>query len=124
LVARIFLAIVGVLYVVLAGWCAVAPGTTSKAVGFTLLPGSGQSEYLTVYGGLDLALGLIFLWPLYRPGDAPCLLLVCLVVHGCLVLFRTAGFFLYSGFETTTYVVAALEWIIFLAAAGLSWRAA
>ncbi|MEX0585439.1 MAG: hypothetical protein WD176_02260, partial [Pirellulales bacterium] len=95
-----------------------------KAVGYSLLPGSGQSEYLTVYGGLDLALGIVFLWPLYRSGDAACLLLVCLVLHGCLVLFRTAGFFLYSGFETTTYVVAALEWTIFLAAAGLSWRAA
>ncbi len=49
---RIFLAIVGAAYILLAGWCSLMPDKTSKAVGFTLQPGSGQSEFLTVYGGL------------------------------------------------------------------------
>ena len=114
---RLFLAIVGAAYLGLAAWCSLQPEKTAKAVGFTLQPGSGQSEFLVVYGGLELGLGLAFLWPLYRPGESALPLLLCTVVHGCLVLFRTAGFFLYSGFGATTYAVAAAEWGIFVGSA-------
>ena len=118
-IARFFLAFVGFAYIGLGIWCAVAPQKTSKAVGFVLQPGQGQSEFLTVYGGLEVALGLLFLWPLYKSEEVAFPLLACLVVHACLVLFRTTGFFIYTGFETTTYVLAAIEWIIFLGAAAL-----
>jgi len=120
--ARIFLAVIGVLYVLLAGYCAVLPEKAAKAVGFELRPGSGQSEFLTIYGGLELGLGILFLWPLFRPGEISFPLLACLVVHGCLVLFRTAGFLLYRGIPPTTYYFAASEWVIFLGAAFVFWR--
>lgn len=119
---RSFLALVGAAYIILAVWCSWLPATTSKSVGFTLQPGSGQSEFLTVYGGLELALGIAFLWPMYRPAETAFPLFLCLLIHGCLVAFRTAGFLIYSGIPTTTYALAASEWIIFLASAGLSWR--
>ena len=119
IIASIFLAFVGFAYIGLGIWCAVAPQKTSKAVGFVLQPGQGQSEFLTVYGGLEVALGLLFLWPLYKSEEVAFPLLACVVVHACLVLFRTIGFFVYTGFETTTYVLAALEWIIFLGAGTL-----
>jgi hypothetical protein len=118
-VAKIFLAFVGLAYLALAGWCSVQPDKTSKAVGFTLTPGSGQSEFLVVYGGLEFALGLIFLWPLYRPDEIAFPLFVCLVVHASLVAFRTISFFLYGGIESTTYYLAATEWAIFLGSAYL-----
>ena len=98
------------------------PDKTSKAVGFTLQPGSGQSEFLTVYGGLELALGIAFLWPLYRPAEVAFPLFLCLLIHGCLVAFRTTGFVCYSGIPTTTYFFAALEWLIFIGAASFYWR--
>ncbi|NIL99147.1 MAG: DUF4345 domain-containing protein [Planctomycetales bacterium] len=120
--ARIFLAVVGIAYLLLAAWCATWPEKTSKAVGFTLQPGQGQSEFFTVYGGLELALGIIFLWPLYRPEQTSFALFVCLVIHAGLVLFRTMAFVIYSGFPTTTYLLAAIEWVIFLAAGLLFWR--
>ena len=120
--ARIFLAIVGAAYVLLAAWCSLMPDKTSKAVGFTLQPGSGQSEFLTVYGGLELALGIAFLWPLYRPAEVAYPLFLCLLVHGCLVAFRTTGFVFYAGIPATTYFFAALEWLIFIGAAVLYWR--
>lgn len=113
-ISRFFLVFVGVAYIGLGIWCAVAPEKTSKAVGFALQPGQGQSEFLTVYGGLEVALGLLFLWPLYKREEVAFPLFACLVVHGCLVLFRTIGFFIYTGFETTTYGLAGLEWAIFL----------
>jgi hypothetical protein len=120
--ARVFLAIVGAAYLVLAAWCAIWPDTTSASVGFTLQPGSGQSEFLTVYGGLQVAIGFAFLWPMYRPSDIRLPLFLCLLIHGCLVVFRTLSFGLYSGVPATTMVLAATEWIIFIGAAILSWR--
>ena len=120
--ARIFLAIVGAAYILLAGWCSITPDKSSKAVGFNLQPGSGQSEFLTVYGGLELAIGIAFLWPLYRPAEIAFPLFLCLMIHGCLVAFRTASFVLYSGIPTTTFALAATEWIIFIGAAILYWR--
>ncbi len=120
--ARIFLAIVGAAYLVLAGWCALMPDKTSRAVGFSLQTGSGQSEFLTVYGGLQLAIGLAFLWPLLRPSDVAFPLFLCLLIHGCLVAFRTLSFMLYNGIPTTTFALAATEWIIFIGAAALSWK--
>ena len=119
--ARIFLALVGVAYLFLAGWCAVSPDKTSKAIGFSLQPGAGQSEYFTVYGGLQFALGLTFLWPLYRPADTEFSLILCLLIHGCLVAFRTISFGLYGGIPTMTYGLAATEWAIFLGAAAIFW---
>jgi hypothetical protein len=121
-VARVFLAIVGAAYLALAAWCAILPDTTSNSVGFTLQPGSGQSEFLTVYGGLQVAIGLAFLWPLYRPSDTTLPLFLCLLTHGCLVIFRTLSFGLYSGVPATTIVLAATEWTIFMGAAILAWR--
>lgn len=120
--ARIFLAIVGAAYILLAAWCSFMPDKTSRAVGLTLQPGSGQSEFLTVYGGLELALGIAFLWPLYRPAEVAFPLFLCLLIHGCLVAFRTTGFVFYTGIPTTTYFFAALEWIIFIGAAVLFLR--
>ncbi len=119
---RIFLTVVGVAYLLLAVWCTVAPARTSQAVGFDLKPGSGQSEFLVVYGGLEVALGLIFLLPLLRSDQTLFSLQVCLIVHACLVLFRSVGFFVFTGIETKTYLLALVEWVIFLVALILWWR--
>ena len=85
---------------------------TSASVGFDLHPGKGQSEFLTVYGGLEVGLGLVFLWPVVKRSDITFALHSCLVIHSGLVLFRSISFFCYTGFETATYVLAAIEWTI------------
>ncbi len=120
--ARIFLVAVGILYAYLAIWCSLKPAETSGLVGFDLRPGSGQSEFLSVYGGLEMGMACIFLWPLWRPKQLESSLLACLLIHGCLVLFRGVGFFLYSDIQRMTYQLAVGEWVIFLASAGLCWR--
>ena len=116
---RVWLALVGALYLMLAVWCAITPTSTSQSVGFRLEGGSGQSEFLVVYGGLELALGLIFLWPLWQAAVTRYALTVCLIVHGCLVIFRCASFFLFEGIGATTYSLATGEWLIFLISLGL-----
>jgi hypothetical protein len=117
---RVFLAVVGVAYLMLAAWCSLRPGPTSQSVGFTLTPGSGQSEFLVVYGGLELGLGIAFLLPLYDVTWTSFALLTCLIIHACLVLFRSTSFFLYSGIHTTTNVLAVVEWLIFLGSLALT----
>jgi hypothetical protein len=39
---------------------------------------------------------------------------LCLLIHGCLVAFRTIGFALFSDIPSTTYALAATEWINFI----------
>ena len=117
--ARFFLAIVGLVYLLLALWCSFVPASTSRSVGFTLQPGSGQSEFLVIYGGLELALGIIFLWPLWQREVTRYALVVCVIVHGCLALFRTAGFLIFDDIASMTYSLAVGEWLIFLVSLGI-----
>ena len=112
--ARTFLAVVGAAYVFLAIWCAAQPDATARSVGFELISGSGQSEYFVVYGGLELALGIAFLWPLRRKQDTVGALRLCCLIHSCLVVFRTVSFFQFSDIGKTTYVLAGIEWLILL----------
>lgn len=119
---RLFLAAVGILYAYLSGWCSLRPEQTSALVGFDLRPGSGQSEFLVVYGGLELGMACVFVWPLWRPKQLDASLLACLLIHGCLVIFRSVSFALYSDIQPMTYKLAAGEWVIFLISASLSCR--
>ena len=121
--ARIFLAVVGGVYLALAVWCSVVPERTAKAVGFELTGGSGRSEFLVVYGGLELALGIAFLMPLLRKKmDPRPVLQLCTLVHGCLVAFRSVSFGLFDEIGSTTYSLAVGEWLLFLASVFLLTR--
>ncbi len=120
--ARTFLAVVGAIYLGLALWCMAQPEKTAGSLGLSLKPGSGQSEYFTVYGGMQLALGLFFLAPLVRPEMLSTALLISLVFHGCLVLCRTVSFTLFSGVVNPTWYFAASEWVLFLGTLAFWWR--
>lgn len=119
---RAFLAGVGILYLVLAAICSVRPMQSARLVGLEIRPGSGQSEFLTLYGGLEFALGVLFLIPVFRPAQAESAIRTCMILHAGLVIFRSAGFLLYSGIEPATYKLAVGEWLIFLGAALLAWK--
>ena len=116
MIAKIFLAVVGLMYLGLAVWCSVAPAMTSGKVGFELKSGSGQSEFLVIYGGLELGLSLIFFLPLVRADYLSSSLLACILIHACLVAFRTISFFLYSDISSMTYKLAIGEWTILILA--------
>jgi hypothetical protein len=119
---RCFLTAVGLLYLGLGLWCAWDPGSTSRTVGFELLGGSGQSEFVTVYGGLEVGLALIFWMPWWVRDTSRAALVACTLVHASLVAFRSLSFFWFSDFQSMTYQLAAGEWAIFLLGMGLLWR--
>jgi hypothetical protein len=117
--AKIFLTIVELIYMALAFWCALDPATTSEKIGLKIEGGTGKSEFLTVYGGLEFGLALILLVPLVKPEFTQFALLSCLLVHGSLAVFRTIGFFAFEEIGGFTYRLAIGEWAIFLISVAL-----
>ena len=111
---RSYLSFVAVIYFALAVWCSLDPETTTKTVGFERIGGSGRSEFLVVYGGLELALAICFLLPWRFPEFAAPMLWACVVIHACLVVFRTVSFVCFTDISASTYKLAVGEWVILL----------
>jgi hypothetical protein len=86
--AASYLYLNAVLYVVFAVWCTVAPASTARNIGYTSLSNGGHSEYLVIYGGLQLGLAVIF-WLLARDASTWRLgLLISIGLYAPIVLYR------------------------------------
>jgi hypothetical protein len=110
--------------VALGVWCSLDPDTTAEAVGFSLMFGKGQSEFLTVYGGWEVAMGIVFLLPLVKRHWLPYSLQVCVIMHGCLVIFRSSAYLMYDVSDPFTMQLAIGEWVIFLLSFWFAMRSA
>ena len=110
--AKSYLGLVSILYFVLAIWCSLSPATTSEKVGFELKGGSGQSEFMTVYGGLEFGMALIFACACVRNATVFYGVLACVLLHGSLVVFRTISLFTFEEIGAFTYRLAIGEWVI------------
>lgn len=110
-----------ILYLLLAGWCTFAPTKTAAAVGFVQLSRSGQSEYLVIYGGLQLGMAFLFAWFAYtqQPRNG---LVVALAFYLPIVVYRCATLVKWWPVEPTTLALAVVEWVFLLAGAALLWR--
>lgn len=112
--AKLFLIVCSVLYLGLGLWCTVSPQQTSEKVGFELKGGSGNSEFMTVYGGLEFGMGLVFLLAAFRPDMVTFGVISCVVIHAMLCLFRSISLYRFSDIDPFTYQLAIGEWVIFL----------
>jgi hypothetical protein len=121
LVAKYFLTVIAILYGYLAIWCCVSPAITSSKVGLERIEDTGRSEFMTVYGGLEMGLALVFLVPWLGSQYTSAAVLACALVHGCLVLFRSLSFWFYPKVATMTIQLAAGEWLIFLLSLAAFW---
>lgn len=86
--AKIHLLLNAALYFFLAAWCTIAPNKTSASIGFGLLHNSARSEYLVVYGGLELGLALFYLFTGLDPGLVRAGILFSLCLYACLAVYR------------------------------------
>ena len=118
----LFCCVVGIMYLFLGVWCAISPDKTSGIVGFELIGGSGKSEFITVYGGLEIGMAMILILPIIHQRFLEYSLLACLLIHVNLVLFRTLSFICYSEISSGTYKLAIGEWFIFLLSLILYWK--
>ena len=114
---RAYLLVNAVLYVLFAVWCTAAPEKTSEALGLKMTGGSGKSEYLTVYGGMEMGIAAFFAACALRAEWREAGLLFGVCFYAGLVLWRVPTLLLVPGISGLTYATAALEAL--LAAAGL-----
>jgi hypothetical protein len=109
-----------VIYVVFALWCAIRLDATSQSLGYVAMSSGGRTEYLTVYGGLQWGLALVFAWFAFKPELHRTGVLVAMALYAPLVLHRTIGLLRFGPVEMLTRVVAGLE-VLMLALAVLLW---
>lgn len=110
--AALFLYANAALYLLFAAWCTVGMSRTAPAMGFTALTHGGRSEYLTIYGGLQVGLAIAF-WMLARnanwhgPG-----ILFAIALYAPIVLFRLISMARFWPVETVTLCTAVLEVVL------------
>lgn len=108
-----------VLYAVFAIWQTLSPWKTAAAVGYESLSASGCSEYLVVYGGLQVGLAAFFVFAAASPAwqRAGLLLAVCLYLP--IVAYRTITVIRFWPLSSTTLIVGCLEVALLIAGAWL-----
>lgn len=119
--ARIFLLLAGLLYLALAVYCTVRPQAAAETVHLAPEGAGGQSEFLVIYGGLELAMAVLFILPVFGLYPQRPALITFLVIHGLLVSFRTVSFFLYGPLPSSTTKLAIGEWVLFIGGLLLLW---
>jgi hypothetical protein len=106
-------------YVAFAFWCTLEPLQTSQQLGYLMLSSSGQSEYLVVYGGIELGLGAFFFYCARHAERAG--LVLALALYAPIVLFRWFSIVKLWPVAQTTVAVGSLETALLLVALVL-WR--
>jgi hypothetical protein len=107
------------MYALFALWCTLRLDATSSNLGYSVLSNSGRSEYLTVYGGLQWGLGLVFLYKATRPDLQRVGLVVAICLYAPLVLHRTVSLVRFAPVEPLTRIVAGLEVVMRVVALAL-----
>lgn len=116
---RTYLYLNAALYLAFAAWCTLFPAQTAQGLGYAALSPSGFSEYLVVYGGMELGFALFFIY------CARCALRVGLVFSLCLyapiVAWRWPTVVAHWPVSATTLATGVLE-VVLLACAILLLR--
>lgn len=119
MVARLFLALVALIFVAYGVACALDPSLPARLAGVVITNGDGYAEMSAMYGGLQVGVGLFCaLGALQDRYQHPSLLLLALAI-GLLATLRAVGVMrtedavtAYSwgalGFEVTVTLVSAL----------------
>ena len=87
-------------------------------MGYTQLDASGRSEYLTVYGGLQLGLAGVFAWSAVS-GETRFGLVLALGIYLAIVAFRVASMLRNRPVSSVTRAVAMLEAVLLAMALAL-----
>ncbi len=119
--ASLYFYLNAVIYFVLAVVCTVRPSPTASGIGFVELNHSGRSEYLVVYGGLQLGLACFYFLLARDPASTRIGLLLSLLLYAPMVAYRTVSLWIYWPTSAVTLGTAALE-ILLLLWAFILWR--
>jgi hypothetical protein len=109
------LKIVGALYLVSGFWCGFQPELAASFLGFTLND-IGLSEFVSVYGGLQVGLGLAMLLSSIKPSYLEGAVFFALITSLGLFIFRLIAISSIAA-NGGVYAMAILEGVIVLALA-------
>ena len=107
----ITLRVIGALYLLSGIWCAWQVELASAFLGFTLSGELAHSEFFSVYGGLQVGLGIAMLGASFRAGYIEAALYFAYVFSITLFLFRVASSLLW-GWSSTVLAMLILEAIL------------
>lgn len=97
------------LYCLFALWCTFRKEQTSLASGFTGINNSGWSEYLVIYGGLQLGLAAFFLYLALNSELNKAGLIFSLFLYLPIVVYRVVSIYKYWPVSPTTLAIAGME---------------
>ena len=86
----------GVLYLVSGIWCSVQINNASSFLGFSLISPNGFAEFLSVYGGLQVGLGLAMLTTSFQVKYIEASVYFSAIFSSCLAVFRLISFSIYG----------------------------
>ena len=107
------LRVVGALYLASGLWCSINPELAAGFLGFTLSP-VGLSEFFSVYGGLQVGLGLAMLVTSFNKDYIEASLFFALITSIGLLIFRLISL-MSMVVNEGVYAMALLETIIVMA---------
>ena len=106
---KLYLSVNAVLYLALAVWCTLKHQQTSAASGYLTLNESGHSEYLVVYGGLQLGLAIFYAYLALRPEYASLGVIFSVILYAPIVLYRVITVTSHWPVNTVTLGTGGLE---------------
>jgi hypothetical protein len=104
------------LYLIFAVWQTLSPWKTATALGFESLANSGRSEFLVIYGGLQLGLAAFFAWTAMSESTQRVGLIFALCLYAPLVLYRVVTVVKFWPVKGLTVGVGCLEASLLIAA--------
>lgn len=119
--ARIYLYVNAALYLVLAAWCTLKHQQTSVGSGYLTLSPSGRSEYLVVYGGLQIGLAIFYAYLASRPAYVPLGIVFSVMLYAPIVVYRLITVSMNWPVSSVTLGTGSLE-LILLIWSVLLWR--
>lgn len=117
--SALYLYVNALLCALFAVWCTLKMKSAAHSLGYESLTKSGESEYLVMYGGLQLGLAIVF----YAFASLPLLnrlgVRFSLALYLPIVVYRLSSIVLRGPVQLMTRAVAALEFTLLAAAVAL-----
>ena len=97
------------LYALFAAWTTLSPLKTSSSMGFEVLSSSGRSEYLVVYGGIELGFAVFFALTAWQAQWQRLGVIFAVCLYAPIVLYRVITVWKFWPVKPLTLQVGSLE---------------
>jgi hypothetical protein len=113
---KIYLYLNAALYLGFAVWCTVASRTTSASLGYVGLSAGGRSEYLAIYGGLQLGLAAMFYLCARDQAFLKLGMMIAVGLYAPIVVYRAITVARFWPVSTLTVMTGVLEAVLLISA--------